>query len=68
VDDDPHLRIDVAWCPSCNKGWLFTETIVSYSSNPSERVAIDRVEVPDAAVEALLSAIKAAQPESPGQD
>jgi hypothetical protein len=36
LDDDPHVRIDVAWCPECNETCALSASIISYESQPSE--------------------------------
>ena len=50
VDDDPHIRIDVGWCPSCNDKCVASASVVSYSSDPSEVPMCHHVDIPPAAL------------------
>jgi len=55
IDDDPHLRIDIAWCQSCRAGCAVSASIISYSSNPSEMCICDQAVLPEGALTAILS-------------
>jgi len=55
IDDDPHLRIDIAWCQSCRAGCAVSASIISYSSNPSEMCICDQAVLPAGALTAILS-------------
>lgn len=66
VDDDPHLRIDGAWCPACNGGCTVRVSVISYSSNPTEACICSRADFPTAAFTDVL-ARSMAQAEEDGE-
>lgn len=51
IDDDPHIRIDVGWCPNCSNNCVAAASIVSLSSEPTEMSLCHNIQIPTTTLE-----------------
>lgn len=46
IDDDPHVRVDIEWCPRCQNSCRTSVVVVSYTSEPGETWLARRIDLP----------------------
>ncbi len=59
VDDDPHIRVDVAWCSSCHESCSASLFVISYTSKASEVCLCNHVNLTIDALDRINAMAKA---------